>query len=57
MIIPPANQDSRDYFQKLKHLCVNNELLDLSMGMSNDYMQALMSGSTFIRIGSLIFKS
>ena len=57
MIIPPANQDSRDYFQKLKDLAINNELLDLSMGMSNDYMDALKSGSTFIRIGSLIFKS
>ena len=57
MIIPPANQDSRDYFQKLKDLAINNELLDLSMGMSNDYMQAVISGSTFIRIGSLIFKS
>jgi uncharacterized pyridoxal phosphate-containing UPF0001 family protein len=57
MVIPPANQDSRDYFQKLKDLAIKNELLDLSMGMSNDYMQAVISGSTFIRIGSLIFKS
>ena len=31
MIMPPVNQDSRDYFQKLKDLAINNELLDLSM--------------------------
>jgi len=29
---------------------------ELSMGMSNDYIEALESGSTIIRIGSKLFK-
>jgi pyridoxal phosphate enzyme (YggS family) len=57
MIIPPANDDSIFYFKRLKDLSINNNLPDLSMGMSNDYIQALNNGSTFIRVGSLIFKS
>lgn len=57
MIIPPVDEDPVFYFNKLKDLSISNNLHDLSMGMSNDYIQALKNGSTFIRIGSLIFKS
>ena len=34
----------------------NNSLTELSMGMSNDYKIALQEGSTFIRVGTKIFK-
>ena len=34
----------------------NNNLTELSMGMSNDYKIALQEGSTFIRVGTKIFK-
>ena len=34
----------------------NNTLVELSMGMSNDYKIALQEGSTFIRVGTKIFK-
>lgn len=57
MIIPPVNEDPIFYFKKLKDLSISNNLHDLSMGMSNDYIQALKNGSTFLRVGSLIFKS
>ena len=30
-------------------------LNELSMGMSNDYLEAISSGSSFVRIGSKIF--
>ena len=30
---------------------------DLSMGMSNDFLQAATCGSTYLRIGSKIFGS
>ena len=30
-------------------------LKELSLGMSNDYLEAVQYGSTFIRIGSKIF--
>lgn len=34
----------------------NNQLTELSMGMSNDYKIALQEGATFIRVGTNIFK-
>jgi uncharacterized pyridoxal phosphate-containing UPF0001 family protein len=32
------------------------DLKELSMGMSNDYEEAIKCGATFIRIGSAIFR-
>ena len=34
----------------------NLELDELSMGMSNDYIEALKEGATIIRIGSRLFE-
>ena len=34
----------------------DNNLTELSMGMSNDYKIALQEGSTYIRVGPKIFK-
>ena len=34
----------------------NGNLTELSMGMSNDYKIALQEGSTYIRVGTKIFK-
>jgi pyridoxal phosphate enzyme (YggS family) len=56
MCLPPINEDSEKYFKELRHLAVNNNLKELSMGMSNDYISAIKNGSTFIRIGSAIFE-
>jgi uncharacterized pyridoxal phosphate-containing UPF0001 family protein len=36
-------------------LCVDELTLELSMGMSNDFEEAVSMGSTNIRIGSTIF--
>jgi uncharacterized pyridoxal phosphate-containing UPF0001 family protein len=35
---------------------IDNDLKELSMGMSSDYKEALHYGSTYLRIGSAIFK-
>ena len=56
MCIPPINGDSDKYFKELRQLAIDNNLKELSMGMSNDYISAIKNGSTFIRIGSAIFE-
>jgi PLP dependent protein len=56
MCIPPANNVAEKYFQELLSIRDNtNKHLKLSMGMSNDYLQALKYHSDVVRIGSLIF--
>ena len=56
MCIPPVLKSPESYFLKLKELNTKNNLKDLSMGMSNDFEIAIKSGSTFVRVGSSIFK-
>ena len=55
MCLPPEGKDPREYFEKLKDLSLSNKLEKLSMGMSGDYLIALESGATHIRVGSSIF--
>jgi pyridoxal phosphate enzyme (YggS family) len=55
MCIPPVNQDPKKHFIKLNELNVSNGFKELSMGMSNDYIEAIQCGSTCVRIGSAIF--
>tara|TARA_B100000900_G_scaffold39768_1_gene29847 strand:- start:451 stop:1110 length:660 start_codon:yes stop_codon:yes gene_type:complete len=55
MCIPPEGHDSTNYFKQMKDLNHNFNLLDLSMGMSGDYLKAVENSSTFLRIGSSIF--
>ena len=55
MCLPPDNQDVAKYFSKINELKNELNLKDLSIGMSNDYLNALSYNSTFVRIGSKIF--
>ena len=55
MCIPPISGDTNVYFAQLSKLANENNLKELSMGMSNDYLSALKNGSTFLRVGSGIF--
>lgn len=57
MCIPPINKDPKIFFNLLVDLAKKNNLQDLSMGMSNDYHDALVMGSTWVRIGSKIFSN
>jgi pyridoxal phosphate enzyme (YggS family) len=55
MCIPPVDGNSNQYFKNLADLAKDNNLKELSMGMSNDYECAIKNGATFIRVGSKIF--
>ena len=66
MAIPPISQnsgDNRKFFQKMCALAVDittkkvdNVCVDiLSMGMSDDFADAIACGSTMIRVGTAIF--
>jgi pyridoxal phosphate enzyme (YggS family) len=56
MCIPPINLDPRPFFEQMQKLKINNNMSELSMGMSSDYKEAVDFGSTYLRIGSAIFK-
>jgi uncharacterized pyridoxal phosphate-containing UPF0001 family protein len=56
MCIPPINLNPLPFFKKMHKLNVKNILTQLRMGMASDYQDALACGSTYIRIGSAIFK-
>ena len=56
MCLPPINDVSDKYFKELRQLAFDNNLKELSMGMSNDYISAIKNGSTFVRVGSGIFE-
>ena len=66
MAIPPVSQnvgDNRKFFQEIYNLSVditgkkydNISACCLSMGMSDDYADAIACGSTMIRVGTAIF--
>ena len=66
MAIPPISQnpgDNRKFFEKICNLSVdimrkkydNVSVNVLSMGMSDDYADAIACGSTMIRVGTAIF--
>lgn len=63
MTVPPWSEDpeiARPYFRQLRRLRDENlsrhaSLVELSMGMSNDFAVAIEEGSTTVRIGTAIF--
>jgi pyridoxal phosphate enzyme (YggS family) len=55
MCIPPQSKPIKEYFKKMNELNKFFNLKELSMGMSQDYLDAINYGSTFVRIGSKIF--
>lgn len=55
MCLPPQSEEPTKSFLLLKNLAKQLNIIDLSMGMSNDYREAIKGGSTYIRIGSDIF--
>ncbi len=57
MCLPPNEENPSLYFSKMQELSNMIQTKDLSMGMSNDYVEAVKFKSTFLRIGSKIFGS
>ena len=55
MCLPPENKNPQVYFKKLNEMKVYLNLEFLSMGMTEDYVEAVKLGSTHLRIGSKIF--
>ena len=55
MCLPPSSSDPKKYFILLKEISNKLNLKELSMGMSNDYLDAAQCGATYLRIGSKIF--
>ena len=55
MCIPPDDQDPKLFFKDLLNLNNKIKLSEISMGMTNDYLDALEYGSTYLRIGTGIF--
>ncbi len=55
MCIPPMEQKTEIFFKEMKLLAKKFNLLELSMGMSADYIEAAKNSATYLRIGSNIF--
>lgn len=55
MCIPPSNEEPSMHFALLRKIAERNNLKELSMGMSNDFIEAIKFGATSVRIGSAIF--
>jgi len=54
MCMPPVDSNSHEYFQLLKKTSEKFNLKDLSMGMSSDFEEAILNGSTYLRLGTII---
>jgi pyridoxal phosphate enzyme (YggS family) len=63
MTLPPPSakpESNRPYFSRLRSLLqeyrqVHPELVELSMGMSDDFVSAIEEGSTLLRLGTALF--
>ena len=58
MTINPKGLSSKEnikLFKKCRNLADSLKLQDCSMGMSTDWEEAVEAGSTWIRVGSIIF--
>ena len=55
MCIPPIDKNPEKYFIEMKILKDKLKLNELSMGMSDDYLEAIKYSATYVRIGSSIF--
>ncbi len=55
MCIPPVDDDAAPHFAFLAKLAQENDLPELSMGMSGDFEMAIRFGASYVRVGSAIF--
>lgn len=55
MCVPPEGEAASPYFALLNKIAKENNLKNLSMGMSADFEQAIALNANYIRIGSAIF--
>ena len=55
MCIPPVDEEAAMHFALLQTIAKRNDLSILSMGMSDDFEEAIAFGATTVRIGSAVF--
>ena len=55
MCIPPNDDKSFKYFKEINQLANEFNFSQISMGMSQDYKDAILCGATYVRIGSSIY--
>jgi pyridoxal phosphate enzyme (YggS family) len=55
MCIPPVDEEAAMHFALLQTIAKRNDLSILSMGMSDDFEEAIAFGATAVRIGSAVF--
>jgi pyridoxal phosphate enzyme (YggS family) len=55
MCIPPIEHKTEIFFKEMELLAKKFNLVELSMGMSADYIKAAINSATYLRIGSNIF--
>ena len=55
MCIPPIAEDPKLHFTLLQKIAIENNINQLSMGMSSDYKDAIMLNATYIRLGTILF--
>jgi PLP dependent protein len=55
MCIPPVDEEAGIHFAFLAKLAGENNVAELSMGMSADFETAIRFGATHVRVGSAIF--
>ena len=55
MCIPPIDEEPAMHFALLRELAKRNGLKMLSMGMSDDFEDAVAFGATSVRVGSALF--
>ena len=57
MCLPPINKETSVYFKEMNYLLKKTNLKELSLGMSNDYLEAVNNNASYVRIGSKLFGS
>ena len=57
MCIPPNDGNTEKYFSEMNDANKELNFKELSMGMSEDYVEAIKNNATYIRVGSKIFGS
>ena len=57
MCIPPNDGNVEKYFSEMNDINKEFNFKELSMGMSEDYLEAIRYNATYIRVGSKIFGS
>jgi pyridoxal phosphate enzyme (YggS family) len=57
MCIPPQQEKPYKFFKQMSEIAQKFSIKNISMGMSNDYQEAIKYGSTQIRVGRMLLSN